>query len=385
MVGSTVRSLMAEPRPAKPPQRGWRDWALVAALLTSAVVEVALREEVTWGPGRVAFVVLLAICLLLRREHPLGVVAVMFAAVGTLGAASLLGVDTAHHELDSYAWVMVLPYALLRWGSGAECAIGLAILLVSGALGVAADAPPPEEAVAGLVFLLLFPAALAGSTRYRSTARRREIDQVKLRERAQIARELHDSVAHHVSAIAIQAQAGRAVAATSPDRAVEALRVIEEAASRTLAEMRVMVGVLREGDTAAFAPQPGVTDIPALANGGGDWPRIEVVLTGDLASLRPTVDAALYRLAQESVTNAVRHARNATRVEVHVEGEADWIRLTVRDDGDARPADRDDRMGYGLIGMAERATLLGGTLQAGPDDDKGWSVHATLPRAGAVA
>jgi signal transduction histidine kinase len=128
-----------------------------------------------------------------------------------------------------------------------------------------------------------------------------------------------------------------------------------------------------------------VTDIPALANGGGDWPRIEVVLTGDLASLRPTVDAAVYRLAQESVTNAVRHARHATRVEVHVEGEADWIRLTVRDDGDARPADRDDRMGYGLIGMAERATLLGGTLQAGPDEVRGWSVHATLPRAGAVA
>lgn len=384
MVGSTVRSLMAEPRPAKPPQRGWRDWALVAALLTSAVVEVALREEVTWGPGRVAFVVLLAICLLLRREHPLGVVAVMFAAVGTLGAASLLGVDTAHHELDSYAWVIVLPYALLRWGSGLECAIGVAILLASGALGVAADAPPPEEAVAGLVFLL-FPAPLAGSIRYRSTARRREIDQVKLREREQIARELHDSVAHHVSAIAIQAQAGRAVAATSPDRAVEALRVIEETASRTLAEMRAMVGILREGDTAAFAPQPGVTDIPALANGGGDWPRIEVVLTGDLASLRPTVDAAVYRLAQESVTNAVRHARHATRVEVHVEGDADWIRLTVRDDGDARPADRDDRMGYGLIGMAERATLLGGTLQAGPDQIRGWSVHVTLPRTGAVA
>ncbi len=81
----------------------------------------------------------------------------------------------------------------------------------------------------------------------------------------------------------------------------------------------------------------------------------------------------------------MRHARNATRVEVHVEGEADWIRLTVRDDGDARPADRDDRMGYGLIGMAERATLLGGTLQAGSDEVRGWSVHATLPRAGAVA
>ncbi|MEX0658844.1 MAG: histidine kinase [Egibacteraceae bacterium] len=384
MVGSTVRSLLAEPRPAKPPQRGWRDWALVAALLTSAVVEVALREGVTWGPGRVAFVVLLAICVLLRREHPLGVVAVMFAAAGTLGAASLLGVDTAHHELDSFAWVVVLPYALLRWGSGSEIAIGLMVVLAAGTLGTAVAYEGPGEAVAGLVFLF-FPAALGASTRYRGTARRREIDQVKLREREQIARELHDSVAHHVSAIAIQAQAGRAVAATSPDRAVEALRVIEEAASRTLAEMRAMVGVLREGDTAAFAPQPGVTDIPALANGGGDWPRIEVVLTGDLAGLRPTVDAAVYRLAQESVTNAVRHARHATRVEVHVEGDADWIRLTVRDDGDARPADRDDRMGYGLIGMAERATLLGGTLQAGPDQIKGWSVHATLPRTGADA
>jgi signal transduction histidine kinase len=299
MLGSSVRSLLAEPRPAQPPARAWHDWALVAALLTSSVVEVAVREEVTWNAGRAFFVALLVVSLLQRRAHPLAVVAAMFGAVGTLGAIGLLGVDTTWTELDSYAWVLVLPYALLRWASGMEAAIGVAMLLVSVALGVAADSPPPEEAVPGMV-VVLFSAALGTSTRYRATARRREIDQVKLHEREQIARELHDTVAHHVSAIAIQAQAGRAVASTSPERALEALAVIEEAASRTLAEMRAMVGILRDGDEAAFAPQPGVTDIPALAGAGGDWPRVEVALTGDLGDLSPTVDAAVYRLAQES-------------------------------------------------------------------------------------
>jgi signal transduction histidine kinase len=112
--------------------------------------------------------------------------------------------------------------------------------------------------------------------RYRASSRLREIDQVKLRERQQLARELHDTVAHHVSAIAIQAQAGRTVAADRPDAALRALETIEEAASRTLAEMRSMVGVLRDGDEPERAPQPGVADIERLAREGGHGPRVDV-------------------------------------------------------------------------------------------------------------
>ncbi len=226
---------------------------------------------------------------------------------------------------------------------------------------------------------LLFPAALGASVRYRSTARLREIDQVKLREREQLARELHDTVAHHVSAIAIQAQAGQTVAPAHPEAAVRALEVIEEAASRTLAEMRSMVGVLRDDEEPDLAPQRGVADIERLARDAAHGPRVDVELSGDLDELRPSVGAAMYRLAQESITNAMRHARHATRIDVSVAGEDDWVRLTVRDDGEAKTGGPGP--GYGLVGMSERATLLGGTLEAGPSPE-GWTVSAVLPRAG---
>ena len=144
----------------------------------------------------------------------------------------------------------------------------------------------------------------------------RDIEQAKLRQRNELARELHDTVGHHVSAIAIQAQAGRALAASDPDRALATLETIEEAAARTLEEMRAMVGVLRDGTEPDFAPQPGVAAIEQLARSDGGWPRVDVQLPGDPVDVNASVGAALYRIAQEAVTNAVRHARNATQVVV---------------------------------------------------------------------
>jgi signal transduction histidine kinase len=113
---------------------------------------------------------------------------------------------------------------------------------------------------------------------------------------------------------------------------------------------------------------------------GGEGPRVDVELSGDLEGLRPMVGAAVYRIAQESITNAVRHARRATRIDVRVTGEQDWVRLTVLDDGESGAA---SPPGYGLAGMSERAALLGGTLEAGPSAERGWLVTATLPRNGA--
>ena len=103
-------------------------------------------------------------------------------------------------------------------------------------------------------------------------------------------------------------------------------------------------------------------------------------LSDDLDDLRPLVEAAIYRIAQESITNAVRHAR-ANRINVYVTGDDDCVRVTVRDDGDASSTGRNSS-GYGLVGMTERAKLLGATLEAGPSPDKGWTVNAVLPRAG---
>ena len=231
---------------------------------------------------------------------------------------------------------------------------------------------------------LLFPAALGASVRFRTTYRLREMDQVKLREREQLARELHDIVAHHVSAIVIRAQAGRVVAASHPDAAVAALEVIEEEASRTLAEMRLMVGALRQAEEPDLAPQRGVADIERLARGAGDSPPVAVHLSGDLDDLRPSVGAALYRLAQESITNAVRHARHATRIDVRVVGDEQCVRLTVSDDGDAGSLGASPSS-YGIAGMTERAKLLGGALEAGPSLDRGWTVDAVLPRDGTAA
>jgi signal transduction histidine kinase len=221
--------------------------------------------------------------------------------------------------------------------------------------------------------------ALGVAARSQHDHRRRRLQQAKAEERVELARELHDTVAHHVSAIAIQAQAGRALAATRPASSVEALEVIEAEASRALAEMRAMVRVLRNQEPADYAPQPGVADLERLAGVSTTGPRVEVKLSGDLATLEAAADAAVFRIAQEAVTNALRHARNATLVEVSVDGGPSSIRLSVRDDGDPGQG-RGTESGFGIIGMVERATLLGGTCSAGPDRERGWLVEATLPR-----
>ncbi len=135
-------------------------------------------------------------------------------------------------------------------------------------------------------------------------------------------------------------------------------------------------------DALPISPQRGVADIERLAHGAGDKPRVDVKLSGDLDRLRPSVEAAIYRIAQESITNALLHARHATRIDVCVTGDDECVRLTVRDDGVAGPFDAGSASGYGLVGMTERATLLGGMLEAGPSPGKGWTVDAVLPRSG---
>ena len=378
MVRNAVQAIWAEPRAPQPPRRVWRDWALVAVLVPTAILEGLLRQDVVWRPVAIALAVGLVFTLLFRRTHPLAAVAVAFGALIVVEVAALLA-GAGPVGLYTNAYVLLLPYALFRWGSGREATIGLAIILVAYALGTAADYTGAADAVFGPLFGL-FPAALGAAVRYQATARQRELEQVKLREREQLARELHDTVAHHVSAIAIRAQAGRLLAASQPDAAVDALGVIEAEASRTLAELRGMVGVLREQEEPDLAPQRGLADIERLADRVGDRPQVEVQLSGDLDHLGPAVETAIYRIAQESITNAVRHARNATRISVCVSGEDDCVRLTVRDDGDASSTGR-AVPGYGLVGMTERATLLGGTLDAGPGPHSGWTVSAVLPRA----
>lgn len=379
MVSNAVPALWAEPRAPGPPRRVWRDWVLVAVLVPTAVLEGIFRDQLGWRPVALVLAVGVICTLLWRRSHPLGAVAAAFGVFVVVDIASLISTGEPV-GLYTMACVLLLPYSLVRWGSGREVGIGLAIILVALIMGLVSDFTGVVDSLVGSM-ILLFPATLGHAARYWATSRSRELEQVRLREREQLARELHDTVAHHVSAIAIRAQAGRVVAASHPAAALDALAVIEEEASRTLAEMRIMVGGLRDDGAPALAPQLGVADLERLARSVGDRPRVELELSGDLADLRSSVGAAIYRIGQESITNAVRHARHATRIDVRVAGDADYVRLTVSDDGGSSPR---NPLGYGLVGMTERATLLGGFLEAGPAPDRGWTVEATLPKTGAA-
>jgi signal transduction histidine kinase len=297
-----------------------------------------------------------------------------------------LFLDVEWEGLGTNVYTLLLIYSLFRWASGRHAVFGMAVVsipLLLSAFDPTAD-PATEQIPAGNVVLgglvLLVAATIGASVRSQDTARSRGMEEMKLLEREQLARELHDTVAHHVSAIAVRAQAGRVVGSSDPAAALDALAVIEEEASRTLDEMRAMVGALRHGEAADLTPQRGVADLMRLASGPAERPRVQVELSGDLDGLRPSVDAALYRLAQESITNALRHARHATRVSVTVRSDGDCVLLRVGDDGDPASFGPRSAPGFGLIGMAERAKLLGGTLEAGPDAHRGWTVQAVLPR-----
>ena len=378
MIPDALRPLWTAPRPPGAPARVWRDWALVAVLVPTAVLEGVQRPDVTWRPVALVLALVVVLSLLWRRTHPLGAVLVVFGTLTVADTAALVG-GAGELGLYTTACILLLPYSLCRWGSGREVVLGLAVILAGSALGVAADYTGVTDAVLAVI-VVLSPAAIGAGIRLAATSRLREQDQVRLREREQLARELHDTVAHHVSAIAIRAQAGRVVAASDPSAALDALVVIEGEASRALTEMRLMVGALRDDGAAELAPQRGVADIGSLATGGP--PQVAVELSGDLDDLRPSVGAAIYRLAQESVTNALRHSRHASRVSVAVQADDECVRLTVVDDGELQGR---AGTGYGLVGMAERATLLGGTLDAGPGPERGWTVVAVLPRTGTVA
>ena len=370
-----------------PPRRVWRDWVLVAVLVPTAILEGILRPDLPWRPVSLIVGVALIPTLLWRRTHPLATVAVAF---GTAAAMELirvpLGVDPP--GLYTQVFVILLAYALFRWGSGREAIIGFGIMLVPATGALVFDYTGLADAIGGFTFFFSMMAAGA-LVRYRRVATGREKEQVRFVEREQLARDVHDTVAHHVSAIVIRAQAGLATASSNPDAACDALGLIEAEAARTLNELRTMVRMLRRDDLADLAPLPLLTDLGALTQdfgtqGVGGWPSVEVDLRGDIATLPDSVSTALYRLVQESVTNARRHARNATRITIDVDAEDTSVRLCVHDDGDNGHSRHAPHAGYGIRGMIERAVLLGGTCTAGPNPDRGWTVAAQIPIDGRV-
>ena len=371
---SPVRSLWdAPPASPPPPRRVWRDWALVGVIAPLTFVEAALRSDV---PSRWLWAgVLLALVptLLWRRTHPLAMLTTAFAA-GTI--VSLQG--GGEPPLFTTAYFLILVYAVMRWGSGRAMLAGGGLVLAGWLASFVYSTPTLADAIGGFA-VVITTCTLGVAFRWRAGARVRELDRVRLLEREQLARDLHDTVAHHVSAIAIQAQAGSAVAATDPDAAAEVLRVIEGEAGRTLDEMRSMVRVLRRDDAVDLTPTPGISDLERLAETGSGQPEVRVRVTGDLATLPPAMGTTAFRIAQEAVTNARRHARGATCIDITAAVDDEGVRLEIRDDGEAAAS---ARPGYGITGMVERATLLGGTCEAGPGAQGGWTVTAVLPWTG---
>lgn len=388
VISDSVRAYLAEPAVPDPPARVWRDWVLVAAVVVSAVLETLLRTDAKFTDLPVGWrVASLVTCLasiptavLIRRTRPLTALLLAFGVILGFGVAAKL-IEGASGGLDTSAVALLMVYALYRWGSGREGAVGAGVLLVALVAGNLIDASSAGDVIGGGVVLML-PVLIGLNVRSRELARARVIGEARANERVTLARELHDTVAHHVSAIAVQAQAGRAVAANSPERAVEILAVIEEAASRALEDMRAMVHTLRAGADAELNPGSGLADIPRLAAVARGALQVTVDIDPHVGEVAPAVGAALYRLAQESITNAVRHARKATHVRVRITGNDQQMDFTVVDDGEhhARGAATATGQGYGLLGMAERVKLLGGTFSAGPLPNRGWQVHAQLPR-----
>jgi len=377
-VTSVVRTAWELPRAPGAPARVWRDWVLVGVLVALAVVEASARPELPWLWPSVLIEIGLIATLLWRRTHP-GLMSLIAFGVVLVTDTVRWAAGVAPTDLYTMAFLLILPYALVRWGSGREIMLVGALILLSMARTLVWDAPPLTDVV-GAIAVVTAAVSLGAAFRYHAASREQRVAQVRAEERARIARDLHDTVAHHISAIAIRAQAGSATVRGGTDAAADALRVIEAEARTALREMRSMVGVLRGDETAGErAPVPGIAALRALT-ATGNGPAVSLRIDGDPDALPAPIATAVYRTVQEAITNARTHAAGATRIDVDLAVSERSVRVRVRDDG--RGAAGEAPPGFGIVGMVERAELLGGTCRAGPDAAGGWAVTAELPLTG---
>lgn len=325
-----------------------------AAALTlplTVVTEIAVESPWPWSvPALLTFVLFVGV--------------VTFVHGGRLGAfALLLG------AIASLLAPVIRPDLVARPESSASATADLIV----------------TTAVAAAMFLIA--ALVAGRVRVAAELTREkehsaleEARRALVEERTRIARELHDVVAHSMSVIQVQASTARYRIPELGDVATAEFDDIAATARSSLTEMRRMLGVLRTEDQGAeLAPQQGIDDIPALVDSirraGVD---VGLVLEGgDTTNAEPAVQIAAFRIVQEALSNAVRHAPGA-RIAVRLHADARTVHIRVHN---AAPPHRPDGHGggYGLRGMRERAEILGGSLSAGPAEDGGWDVDAVLP------
>lgn len=374
-----IRSLWSLPAPAEAPGRARVDLALVVVFGVQAVLQVVVDgDDLAWRWLSLATLLVWLPTLFLRRTHPL-VPPVVFTTASAVLAVTGAVSGTYPTDLDAGVVALVIPYSLARWARGRDAVLGLALFLIVAATALVVQQLSTGDRLGGAA-VVIASAALGAAFRSRAMLQLRQLDDVRQLERERLARDLHDTVAHHLTAIAITAQAGLAVADTRPGAAGEALQRIDDEATRTLAETRQVLRMLRTEATEDDAPERPLDDLAGLATHDGQGPRVEVHLADGL-ELSPTVAAAVHRIAQEAVANARRHARGASAVRVDVARRDDHVELSIADDGHATTR---ASAGFGILGMTERAALLGGHLDAGPSPEGGWRVTAVIP-SGTVA
>ncbi|MBX9390322.1 sensor histidine kinase [Streptomonospora nanhaiensis] len=406
----------ADPHPAPPHGRPWageprrRDLVALDALAAAAYLLAALAAPSPLGAAGWAAPLMAAVGppLALRRVWPVPVLAVVAAGAA---AAVLAGGGVLPFAAVAFALYPVALKARRRRFEPTPTvgAAGMVVIVLATATGTPACCGPLPSVLLLGVPALVGTWALARVMRERRTAAARWAAELAERavaeERLRIARELHDSVAHSMSVIAVKAGIANHVAESRPEEARAALRVIEATSRDALGEMRQVLGVLRAADEdprsgeagggppgaapAALAPLPGTDALPALVERAAmAGVRVDLAVRGAEA-LSEQVGAAVYRIVQESVTNVVKHAAPA-RCAVRVEAARGRVRVEVTDDGPgARVLPAAAEGGHGLIGMRERVAVYGGTFAAGPRPEGGFRVAAEFPlpeaRPGAAA
>jgi signal transduction histidine kinase len=356
-----------------------------ALLGLAAVAESVVRAVVVGVPPQLGLVLCLFALsttlptVLLRSAPVLAALVVTPASVLSLALFQALTVAGVVAQL-------VVLYRLARLLAVAVAApfVVLALVLPAGAetgvLTVLLAALAPAAALAGVARRAHEEARMHRAAR--QAIAETLLDHTARGERARIARELHDVVAHHISMISVQAETARLTTPGMPAAGARKLSEIGDTARAGLTEMRRLLGVLREDastDTADRHPQPGLHQLNELIDGARETSgaATRLIVSGAPVTLDPGVELAAYRIVQEALTNARRHAPGvAVDVELHYTDLA--LRLRVRDNGPG-PSPSAPRGGHGLPGMRERAIAVGGTLRTGPADIGGFLVEATLP------
>jgi signal transduction histidine kinase len=375
------------------------------------IIAAGLTVVAAWGPDdmigtsiagpswlRALLPLLIGAPLLLRRRAPLLMWAAIWAAISlqspfTLDPLHVLRYGRAPETPEPFIFALFVgAYSLGAHASLRRAAAGLlaAALVVTGlwhngGLGLAFLSTSGEPGVA-LSVLQLTAFWLAGvfvrarrqaaALAARSAALQRQAGQAAAAERARIARELHDIVAHHLSVVVLHAAGARAAGGADPQTLAE----IEQSGRQALTETRRLFGVLRDpGAEADRAPQPGIGELPALVGSlRATGLEVSLSIAGDHAALPPGVEVSAYRIVQEALTNVLKHAGPA-RAEVTVGCADRAVTIEVTDDGPGNPAPPALTGGQGLAGMRERVALFGGDLRAGPRPGGGFTVCARLP------